>query len=38
MAKWEELTEDQKVLARKIVIDLGIPLPEVPNFEFNLEE
>lgn len=38
MAKWVELTEEQKQIARNIVIDLGIPLKEVPNFEFNLEE
>lgn len=38
MAKWEELTEEQREILRPQLIDAGIPLLHIPKMDFNLDD
>jgi len=37
MAKWEELTQEQKDKLVPELLGAGIPLTEIPKMDFNLE-
>jgi hypothetical protein len=38
MAKWHELTEEQREILRPRLISAGIPLLHIPKMEFNLDD